>query len=148
MTEAHTALSNTDRAELLATAPECTFIWSRRDGWPVGVTMGFLFERDRFWLITGADRPRVAAVRRDPRVSIVVSDSGRTLTAYGRCQLCDEVETRAWAYRAFATRQAELFPDLIDADAFGNRMTRLEQIVIEVPVERWLSYDGSKAALR
>ena len=148
MSDSTTALSGTQREALLRRAPECTFIWSRRDGWPVGVTMGFLFERERFWLITGADRPRVAAVRRDPRASIVVSDDGQTLTAFGRCHVDHDADTRSWAYRAFAARQAELFPDLIDAHAFRERMVRLEQIVIEVPVERWLTYDGSQAPLR
>jgi len=148
MSDSTTPLSGSQREALLRSAPECTFIWSRRDGWPVGVTMGFLFERERFWLITGADRPRVAAVRRDPRASIVVSDEGQTLTAFGRCHVDHDADTRSWAYQAFAARQAELFPDLIDADAFRERMVRLEQIVIEVPVERWLTYDGSKAPLR
>jgi len=109
--------------------------------------MGFLFERDHFWLITGADRPRVSAVRRDPRASIVVSNSGRTLTAFGLCELCEDSETRGWAYQAFSARQAELFPELIDADAFRDRMARMEQIVIKISVERWLTYDGSQAPL-
>lgn len=61
-----------NREALLGEAAECTFVWSTADGWPVEVTMAYLWERGCFWFVTGADRPRVAAVRRDPRVSVVV----------------------------------------------------------------------------
>ncbi len=47
------------REALLRDGRECSFIWSTREGWPVGVTMAYLWERERFWLVTGAERPRV-----------------------------------------------------------------------------------------
>jgi hypothetical protein len=136
------------REALLAEGGECTFIWSTRDGWPVGVTMGYLWSRERFWLVTGPDRPRVAAVRRDPRVSVVVRGAGRTLTAKGRCQVREDDDARGWLYAAYAARQAALYPQLIDAAAFGARLARLRQMILEVAPEAWLSYDGTRAPLR
>jgi hypothetical protein len=133
------------REALLRDGPECTFIWSTREGWPVGVTMAYLWERERFWLVTGAARPRVAAVRRDPRVSIVVSGAARTLTAKGRCSLREDDASRGWVYAAFAARQARLFPDLIDAQRFGSRLARMQRMILEVTPERWIGYDARRA---
>ena len=136
------------REALLRAAAECTFVWNTRDGWPVGVTMAYLWARERFWLVTGPDRPRVAAVRRDPRVSVVVRGPARSVTAKGRCTLRVDDDARSWAYAAFAARQAELFPELIDAAAFGSRLARLERMILEVAPEQWISYDGTQAVLR
>ena len=47
----------------------------------------------------------------------------------------------------FAARQAEIAPDLIDAEAFRARLVRLEEAVLEVVPEVWISYDGTKAQL-
>ena len=132
------------REALLRDGRECTFIWSTREGWPVGVTMAYLWERDRFWLVTGPERPRVAAVRRDPRVCVVVSGAGRTLSARGRCRLREDDAARSWFYAAFAARQARLFPELIDAEAFGDRLARTRRMILEVAPERWITYDGTR----
>src|SRR6059036_2951261 len=102
------------REAVLRAGAECTFVWTARDGWPVGVTMSYLWARERFWLITGPDRPRVAAVRREPRVSVVVRGPARSVTAKGRCALRVDADARAWVYAAFAARQAALFPDRVD----------------------------------
>jgi hypothetical protein len=136
------------RETLLAAGRECTFVWSTRDGWPVGVTMAYLWERGRFWLVTGPERPRVAAVRRDPRVAVVVSVPARTVTAKGRCRLREDADARDWVYAAFAARQAELNPGLVDGAAFGARLARMQRMILEVEPLRWIGYDGSRAALR
>ncbi len=135
-------------AALLCEGPQCTFIWGTREGWPVGATMSYLWERERFWLITNPLQARVAAVRRDPRVTVVVSTGPRTATVKGRCNLPEDRETLSWAYSTFAARQARLFPDLIDAEAFAARMSRLERAVLEVTPETWITYDGTQAATR
>jgi hypothetical protein len=140
-------LDEAARETLLREAPQCTFIWSTREGWPVGVTMSYLWERGSFWLITGPEQARVAAVRREPRASIAITDGPRTLTVKGRCRLPEDSETREWAYDAFAGRQAEIAPDLIDREAFKARLARLEETVIELVPEIWISYDGTKAQL-
>jgi len=143
----HFPLDEEGRAAVLREALQCTFIWSTREGWPVGVTMSYLWERDRFWLITDPKQARVAAVRRDPRVAVVVSTGAQTITVKGRCRLAEDAETRSWAFQAFAARQARLFPDLIDSEAFAARMLRLERAVLEVTPELWITYDGTKASL-
>ena len=49
------ALDDAQREELLRTHVECTFNWSTRDGWPMGVIMSYLWRDGRFWL-TGTRR--------------------------------------------------------------------------------------------
>ena len=55
-------------AELLERQTECTFIWLGKDGHPMGVVMNYLAADGRFWLTATEGRPRIAAVRRDPRL--------------------------------------------------------------------------------
>jgi len=135
------------REALLHAGAECTFVWSARSGWPLGVTMSYLWARERFWLIAAPDAPRVEAVRRDPRVSVVVRGPARTVTAKGRCTPRSDAGARSWVYAAFAARQAELFPALVDAEAFASRLGRLERMILEVAPERWITYDGTRAVL-
>ena len=65
--------------KLLSTHRECVFNWSTKDGWPMGVIMSYLWADGRFWLTAGAHRHRISAVRRDPRVSVVVTSTGTEL---------------------------------------------------------------------
>lgn len=72
-------LAAADRAELLATQHECTFVFAGPDGWPSGVVMNFVHEDDRLWLTAVEGRTHVVALDRDPRVSVVVSSAGTAL---------------------------------------------------------------------
>ncbi|MCH2416839.1 MAG: hypothetical protein MK195_08775, partial [Acidimicrobiales bacterium] len=56
--------------ELLLGHNECTFMWANKEGWPVGVIMSYVWRKGSFWLTASAQRARIHAVRRDPRVSI------------------------------------------------------------------------------
>src|SRR3954469_4398966 len=112
-------LDDEDERELLAGQNECTFIWSNREGWPVGVTMSYVFRDGRFWLTAVRPRKRIAAVERDPRVAVCVTskDSGRApkrAVAYkGRCTVHEDEATRRWFSPALA---AAVRPD----DAAGQ----------------------------
>lgn len=75
----HARLAAADRAELLATQRECTFVFAGPDGWPSGVVMNFVHEDDRLWLTAVEGRPQVVALAADPRVSVVVSSAGTRL---------------------------------------------------------------------
>ena len=48
-----------EREELLTKATECTFNWSTKDGWPVGVIHAFVWKDGRGWITCGAHRHRV-----------------------------------------------------------------------------------------
>lgn len=72
-------LAATDRAKLLATQRECTFVFAGPDGWPAGVVMNFVHEDGRFWLTAVEGRAQVVALATEPRVSVVVSGAGTDL---------------------------------------------------------------------
>src|SRR3954453_23633683 len=79
---------------------ECTFIWSNKEGWPVGVIMSYVWRRVAFSVTAWSQRPRISAGRRAPRVCIVVTSTGssmvrnKTVPYKGRCPLHDDHATK------------------------------------------------------
>ena len=136
--------------ELLRSQAECTFHWSTQDGWPVGVVMSYLWRDGRFWLTAGAHRHRIAAVRRDPRVSIVVNSTGTALgggksaTAKGRSIVHEDRATKDWFYPELAAR---LHRDPAAAAAFVTFLDSPLRVVLEVEPTKWITYDGAKMFL-
>jgi hypothetical protein len=134
--------------ELLARQSECTFIWSNREGFPVGVIMNYVFQDGRFWLTASAQRARVAAVQRDPRVSIAISSLGsgittrKSLTYKGRCSVHHDPATKRWYYPALA---AAVRPDDPDAQAaFVRHLDSPRRVVLEVvPTDR-IGFDSTQ----
>ena len=133
--------------QLLGAQRECVFNWTTRDGWPMGVIMSCLWHGGRVWLTAGAHRHRIEAVRRDPRVSVVVTSTGprmgpgKTVTIKGRCSVHEDAETKKWFYPAFsrhlygAGEQAESFQKLLDSPL---------RVVLEIVPEKYITYDGAK----
>lgn len=143
-------LDEEDREKLLRSHAECTFNWSTKDGWPMGVIMSYLWHDGRVWLTAGAHRHRISAVRRDPRVSIVVTSTGtklgggKSITIKGRCVVHEDRETKDWFYPAFAMhlqREEEA------AKGFEKFLDSPMRVVLEVVPEKWITYDGAKMAL-
>ena len=142
-------LSDERREELLDQHAECTFTWSTRDGWPVGVIMSYIWRDGRFWLTAGGQRHRVEAVRRDPRVCITITSTGsklgpgKSITAKGRCTIHEDQETKDWFYPAFS---AHLHRDPKMAAWFEGFLDSPIRVVLEVEVDKWITYDGDKMA--
>ena len=132
---------------LLSECRECVFNWSTKDGWPMGVIMSYLWAKDRFWLTAGAHRHRISAVRRDPRVSVVVTSTGsalggqKTLTAKGRCIVHEDRETKDWFYEAFSRHMNS---DPAGAASFQKFLDSPLRVVLEVVPEKYITYDGIK----
>ncbi len=143
-------LDDAAREDLLRTHAECSFNWATKDGWPVGVIMSYLWKDGRFWLTAGAHRHRIEAVRRDPRVSIVVTSTGtklgpgKSVTAKGRCTVHEDAETKRWFYPEFARH---LYPEASAAEKFAAFLDSPLRVVLEVTPEKWISYDGVKMFL-
>jgi len=139
------------REELLATHNECVFNWSTQDGWPMGVIMSYLWREGRFWLTAGAHRHRITAVRRDPRVSVVVTSTGtklgagKSLTAKGRCTVHEGRDVKDWFYPAFAGQLNPTSPEA--AERFRAMLDSPLRVVLEVVPKKWISYDGRKMFL-
>ncbi len=144
----HYPLDPDMQEKLLETQNECAFVWGTKDHWPVGVMMSYLWRDGRFWLTATSQRKRIAAVRRDPRVSVIVSGVGteigpaRTVTAKGHCILHDDDETKEWFYPALAIAimggQSEL------SDMFAKMLDSERRLIFEVVPEKWITYDAGK----
>lgn len=140
-------LDPADEERLLLTQNECTFIWSNREGWPVGVVMSYIWRHGRFWLTASRQRARISAVRRDPRVSVVVSSTGsplarnQTVTWKGLCTVRDDQDTKRWFYPAFAaavqgtTDRQPWFEKFLDSP---------RRVILEVEPRQRIAFDGKK----
>ncbi len=133
---------------MLAAQTECTFIWANKEGWPVGVIMSFIWRQGRFWLTASGQRARIAAVRRDPRVCIVVTSTGaagvprrQTVTYKGNCRLHDDDETKAWFYPELA---AALHRGEEMQQHFARFLDSPWRVILEVEPTQRISFDGTK----
>jgi len=150
--------TDSEREELLSKARECVFNWSTKDGWPVGVVHAFVWRDGRGWITCGAHRHRVAAIRRDPRCSVVVSGVAApdgpngAITFKGRAIIHDDEETKRWFYPALARGRytgmvGELTPEQdAEATAFEERLNSPLRVIIEIVPEKWIMLDSDKMA--
>ena len=134
---------------LLLAHNECTFIWSNKDGWPVGVIMSYVWRDGKFWLTASAQRARISAVRRDPRVCIVVTSTGspmprnKAVTWKGTCTVRDDQETKEWFYPALSVALNGLGDA---ADLFAQFLDSPRRVILEVEPTQRIGYDGAKMA--
>ena len=103
-------LSGDREQTLLDKQTECTFMWTTRDGDPVGVIMNFVFHDGAFWLTCTRRRKRVAAVEARPRVAVAITSRGtdigvsQAVTYKGAAEVLDDPATLAWFYPVLAAK--------------------------------------------
>jgi general stress protein 26 len=140
-------LTEAEREEFLRVAKECAFNWCTKDQWPMGVIMTCLWRDGRMWLTVAAHRARVAAVRRNPKVSLVInglgspSGQGRSVTIKGTCVIHTERATKDWFYPAFSEHAFGAGPL---ARRLAEELDSENRVVLEVVPEKFLSYDEAK----
>ena len=138
-------LDDDQEEALLLAHNECTFIWANKEGWPVGVIMSYIWRDGRFWLTATSQRARIHAVRRDPRVCIVVTSTGsplppnKTVTYKGMCTIHDDAETKDWFYADFSRT---LQPNEKAAAEFQRFLDSPRRVVLEVEPTQRIGYDG------
>jgi general stress protein 26 len=134
--------------KLLLSHNECTFIWSNKEGWPVGVIMSYVWRDGSFWLTASSQRARISAVRRDPRVCVVVTSTGspmprnKAITWKGRCTVHEDEAVKEWFYPALA--QAVMGDDVSRRDAFAQFLDSPRRVILEVVPTQRIGYDGAK----
>ena len=139
-------LSEAQRQELLSVQRECVFNRATKDSWPVGVIMSYVWAKGSVWLTAAEHRHRIAAIRRNPKVSVVVTSTGtrlgpaKTITIKGRATLHEDAPTKAWFYHELAHQN----PDEAAAAAFEERLDSPLRVVIEVVPDKWITFDGAK----
>ena len=139
-------LSDEREATLLRAQTECTFMWTTREGDPVGVIMNFVWHEGRFWLTATRRRKRIAAIERDPRVALAISSRGtrigisQAVTYKGTATLHDDEATKAWFYPALA---ASVRPDNVDKqESFVTLLDSPGRVVIEVVPTKRIGFDS------
>jgi general stress protein 26 len=138
------------RDALMTHGGECVLMWATKDGWPVGVIHAYVWHEGRVWITFAAHRHRCAAIRRDPRVSVVVSGRANqspecpngAITIKGRGIIHEDRETKEWFYRALSGKN----PDKQAAQAFYDILDSPLRVVLEVVPEKWISFDSDKSA--
>jgi len=140
-------LEQQDCEHLLTTQNECTFIWRMRDGWPIGVIMSYIWRDGKVWMTASSQRPRIAAVQRDDRVSVVVSSMGTqlspgTVTIRGRCAIREDEETKRWFYPALA--QALIPGDDRRQGRFVKMLDSPRRVVMCVSPEKFITFSSEK----
>ena len=134
--------------QLLLGHNECTFIWSNTEGWPVGVIMSYVWRKGRFWLTASSQRARISAVRRDPRVCVVVTSTGsplprnKAITWKGICTVHDSDEVKEWFYPDLS--QALMGPNEQMVAAFAEFLDSPRRVILEVEPTQRIGYDGAK----
>ncbi len=133
---------------LLAAQTECTFVWSTKDGSPLGVIMSYLVRDGHFWLTASTNRGRISAVRRDPRVAIIITSTGtplghgKSVTYRGTCAVRDDEQTKRWFYEALGERR---FPDDDRYRAeFVRTLDSERRVVLEVTPGKRIAIDLAK----
>ncbi len=113
----------------------------------MGVIMSYIWRKGRVWLTAGVHRHRISAVRRNPKVSVVVTSTGtemgpgKTVTIKGTCIVHEDREIKDWFYPEFARA---LYREENQAASFEEMLDSPLRIVLEVIPEKFITYDGAK----
>ena len=142
------SLDDDREATLLAKQTECTFMWTTREGDPVGVLMNYLFHDGRFWLTCTRQRKRVPAIEARPRVAVAMSSRGtdigvsQALTYKGNAIVHEDDATKSWFYPALAAR---VRPESADRQAaFIHHLDTPGRVVIEIVPDTRIGFDAEK----
>ncbi|MDH3509794.1 MAG: hypothetical protein OER85_02935 [Gammaproteobacteria bacterium] len=147
------SLDPEDEQWLLDNQKECTFIWTNKNGEPVGLIMTFLAAKGKIWLLTTEKRVRVPAVRRDPRTCIVFSSAGlpggtgKTVTYKGTTKVhpYDSPLVKDWLYQDYVARlHKEGNQERIDF--FKSVLAIPERVVLEFTPGKKITFNGDKMA--
>jgi general stress protein 26 len=133
---------------LLDAQTECCFMWTTKDGDPVGVIMNYVVKDDRFWVTCTRRRKRVAAVEARPRVAIAITSRGtdigvsQAVTYKGTAVVHDDEDTKSWFYPALAAR---VRPESADHQAaFVSHLDSDGRVVIEIVPDTRIGFDAEE----
>jgi hypothetical protein len=135
--------------QLFSQAFECALNWTTQDGWAVGVMHVFVWHQGHVWLNFMGHRHRAAAIRRDPRVSVIVSSQSASAdspqgqaTMKGRVTFHDDEATKHWHYRMLGQKMSP--GDPAAQDALFESLDSPIRTVIEIKPEKWITFDIGK----
>ena len=116
----------------------------------MGVIMNYIARDGAIWLTATRQRPRIKALQRDPRATVVISSMGtdmgpgKQLTYKGRVRLHEDQATKDWFYPAMAAIISPYPAPTVEA-AIAYLDTPL-RVIIELVPEQVIRFDGDKIA--
>jgi nitroimidazol reductase NimA-like FMN-containing flavoprotein (pyridoxamine 5'-phosphate oxidase superfamily) len=141
-------LSGEREQTLLDKQTECTFMWTTKDGDPVGVVMNFVYHDDKFWLTCTRRRKRVPAIEARPRVAVAITSRGtdigvsQAVTYKGNAVVLEDPETLAWFYPVLA---AKVRPGNEAAQAaFVAHLDSPGRVVIRIDPDARIGFDSEQ----
>jgi PPOX class probable F420-dependent enzyme len=124
------------------------------DGVPDPVAMWFVLRASgsggsEIWMRTYAKSQKVANVRRDPRVAILVESGDRYaelkgVQISGRLELSEDIDTICDIAAALLVKYEGLDPAYVDATREAYRPTAVKQVAMRLVPERTVSWDHAK----
>ncbi|MGI9329057.1 MAG: hypothetical protein ACR2PZ_27815 [Pseudomonadales bacterium] len=147
------SLDESREFELREKQRECTFMWTNKQGEPVGVIMSYLDTGDgRLWLTGSEQRLRFNAIKRDPRTCVCISSAGtdmghgKTVTYKGISVIHDKENRKIkdWFYPEFSKKIRG--PDPARVDQFIQFLDSPRRVVVEFIPTKKIVYDGEKMA--
>lgn len=140
------SLEHERERRLLDAQTECCFMWSTKEGDPVGVIMNFVAHDGRFWITCTRRRKRVPAIEARPRVSIAISSRGtdigisQAVTYKGNAIVHDDDAIKGWFYPILA---AKVRPGNTEQQtAFVHHLDTPGRVVIEIVPDVRIGFDS------
>ena len=140
-------LGESDLAEMLERGGECSFNWTTRDGYPVGVVVAFVHHDGKFWTTCAERRKRVPALRQRPQSALVINSGRKTATFKG-----DSVvhgpgdpgfeELKGWFYPKLSG--LDLAPDDAYRQSFTKFLDSPHRVIIETDARLVVAFDVAK----
>jgi general stress protein 26 len=141
-------LSDEKERTLLDKQTECCFMWTAKNGDPVGVIMNYVVRDGRFWVTCTRQRKRVAAVEARPRVALAITSRGtdlgvsRAVTYKGAAIVHEDQDTKAWMYTVLAAR---VRPESADRQAaFVRHLDTPGRVIIEIVPDARIGFDAEE----
>ena len=133
--------------KLIASQNECTLAWTTRDGRPAATIVSYVELDGELWMTALAGSPRVRALARDPRATIVVTGKGtalgqgRCVSLQGHCRIEENAEARTTFFQAFA--RAVLPNSEKGAAAMAKGMNTPPNLAIVFHTTKSIPYDSA-----
>ncbi len=138
--------SDAETEQLMTHSNECVLMWATKDNWPVGVVHAFVWHEGKIWITFASHRHRTAAIRRNNKVSVVVSSTGYpagapkdlargAITFKGTGEIFEDEATKRWFYPALSKK---LNPDNATGEDFFNNLLEspLRVVLAVTPVKK------------
>jgi general stress protein 26 len=132
--------------ELLDKQIECNLVWTNKAGHGLGVIMNYVAKDGRIWLTATKQRPRIKALQRDPRASVIISSMGtdmgpgKQLSYKGSVVLHEDQATKDWFYPAMGAIISPYPAPTLEA-AIEHLDTPL-RVIIEFIPDSAIKFDG------